>query len=334
MNVRCPACSRLYRIADERVATGATLRCTGCGHQFSGGGASVTPGEVQPFAERRRPRATKRDEGMSGGSAGLKFAVGPSSSGAPASKHGPEPMPAAAAALAADPDRVAVLADAGRPCRATLKPVLERLGFKVVTVEDGTEAFRLTVARRPALVIASVHLAGLSGVAICEGVKQSPHLKSIAVVLIGAQDTADLFNHDTALGYGADLFLDEAMRAEEMKDRLEGIVGAGTADEPADDADEFAPALEDLNQATRVGAPREEIRRLARIMMSDLRLYNPERFRQALDEGRLLEVFKVELARGRDIIDQRFPDLATRQDQLAAAIHDSIEQERLAAMRG
>lgn len=296
MNVRCPACSRRYRLADARVIPEATLRCTGCGHQFPGaGGEDDAAAGAAPFVDRRAPRAA---------------------------------APAAAGL------RLAILADAGRPFRGTVQPVLERLGFDVETVEDGTEAFRLAVSRRPALIVASVHLAGLSGVAICEGVKQSPHLRAIAVVMVGSQDTADLFNQDTALAYGADLFLDEAMRAGEMLDRFQGLFGPGDADEPADGEGELVAALDDLDQAAASGAPREEIRRLARIMLSDLRLYNPDRFRQALEEGRLLEVFKIELARGRDIVDQRFPDLATRQDQLASALHDSIEQERLAAARG
>lgn len=295
MNVRCPACSRLYRVADERVAGGATLRCAGCGHQFAGGGKEKDPiamHVVQPADRRRRPSA-------------------------------PPPTP----------DRVAILADAGRPFRDTIRPVLQEFGFRVESVEQGTEAFRLAVTRRPSLIVASVHLAGLSGVAICEGVKQSPHLRDIAIVLVGSQDTADLFNPDTTMAYGADLFLSEEMRADEMTDRLSGLFGPIAVPQPAGgDDDDMFPALENLAGAAP-GTPREEIRRLARIMLADLRLYNPDRFREALDEGRLLEVFKVELARGRDIVDQRFPDLSGRQDQLAAALRDSIEQERLALSR-
>jgi predicted Zn finger-like uncharacterized protein len=309
MNVRCPACSRLYRIADERVTGGAILRCTGCGHQFTGGAPAKDPIaiDVMQPADRRRPGAA---------------------ASRPEASRPEAPPPTS--------DRFAILADAGRPFRSTLKPVLQEFGFRIEAVEQGTEAFRLAVARHPSLIVASVHLAGLSGVAICEGVKQSPHLKDISVVLVGSQDTADLFNHDTALAYGADLFLDEAMRAEDMADRLSGLFGPMAVPQPAGGDDEdMIPALEGLTGAPAPpGTPREEIRRLARIMLADLRLYNPDRFREALDEGRLLEVFKVELARGRDIVDQRFPDLAGRQDQLAAALRDSIEHERLAVARG
>src|SRR6185436_18879405 len=115
MNVRCPACSRLYRIADARVAGGAILRCTGCGHQFKGGGPSKDPiamDVVQP-ADRRRPSA------------------------APLRPVSPPP----------GSDRFAIIADAGRPFRNILKPVLQEFGFRIEVLEQGTEAFRLAVAR-------------------------------------------------------------------------------------------------------------------------------------------------------------------------------------------
>ncbi|HKQ96949.1 MAG TPA: hypothetical protein VJV75_03655, partial [Candidatus Polarisedimenticolia bacterium] len=233
---------------------------------------------------------------------------------------------------------LAILADAGRPFRNLLRPVLQDYGFTVETVEDGTAAFKMAVARQPALLVASVHLAGLSGVGICEGVKQSPHLKGITVALMGTPDTADLFNSGTASAYGADLFLDETMSAVEMAEEVGTIfekpAGGGTSTEVEDEID-FTPALDGLAAGgTPPGSPRDEIRRLARIMLADLRLYNPDRFRAALDEGRLLEVFKVEITRGRDIIDQRFPDMAGRQEHLAAALRDAIDAERGAHARG
>ena len=320
MTVRCPSCSRLYRLADDRVAGGVTLRCTGCGHQFAGGGAGSEEIETNVVRGATSAGAASHD----------RRAADAARSGSSRAD-----APRAAAAPPPTPDRLAILADAGRPFRGVIRAVLQELGFRVEAVEQGTEAFRLAVARHPALLVASVHLAGLSGVAICEGIKQSPHLKDIGVVLVGSQDTADLFNHDTALAYGADLFLDEAMRAADMSDRLSGLLGPLAAPQPiGGDDEDVIPALDGLTAASAPGAPREEIRRLARIMLADLRLYNPDRFRDALHEGRLLEVFKVEIARGRDIVEQRFPDLDGRQDQLAAALRDSIEQERLAASRG
>ena len=75
------------------------------------------------------------------------------------------------------------------------------------------------------------------------------------------------------------------------------------------------------------GTPEEEIARLARIMLADLRLYNPDRFAEALRSGRLLESFKDELARGRDLVDHRFPGVSSRQELLAAALAEGARRE-------
>jgi predicted Zn finger-like uncharacterized protein len=217
-----------------------------------------------------------------------------------------------------------LLADAGRPFRQRARPLLESLGCRVRTMEGGTEAFKAAVTDKPAVMIVSVHLAGLSGVAICEGVKGSPHLRSIRLALVGSELSADLFNRDTALAYGADLFLDERMEETDLRDGLAALLGSadGAPVEVDDPITTLAAAGGDSP-----GTAAEEIARLARIMLADLRLYNPDRFTEALRAGRLLESFKDELARGRDLVDHRFPEIDTRQKMLATALEEGAEME-------
>ncbi|HZN03734.1 MAG TPA: response regulator [Candidatus Polarisedimenticolia bacterium] len=224
-----------------------------------------------------------------------------------------------------------LLADANRPVRSLLRPMLAELGCRVETADDGTAAFRAVVARHPAAIVASLHLGGLSGVAICEGVKGSPHLREIKVALVGSDLSADLFNRDTALAYGADLFLEEGMSEDTLRASLAAILPH--APDPGRPSEEAAldVALDDLDAeegGPRAGGPAaEQIRRLARLMLSDLKLYNPDRFTQAVQSGQVLEIFKSELARGRDLVDQRFPGLPARQDLLLNALRDGIARE-------
>jgi len=284
MIVTCPSCRRQFRLDDARFRPGAAMRCARCQHTFR---AEAAGSAVAP---------------------------------APA-------QPLLAAAPAGDAP-LALLADAGRPVRGRLRPALERLGFKVETADEGTAAFKAAVLRKPRAIIASVHLGGLSGVAICEGVKGSPHLRGIRVALVGSELSADLFNRDTAMAYGADVFLDERMADEELRKALmtllpERASGTGAATAAIDEGDDPIDALDDpMSQAERSGP--EAIRRLARLMLSDLRLYNPDRFAQALREGRVLQVFHAELQRGRELVDQRFPDLPARQTLLSEALQDGV----------
>jgi predicted Zn finger-like uncharacterized protein len=297
MIVGCPACHRQYRLDDGLLRPGARLRCVRCGHLFE-----AKPPQAHAAPPTRTP-------------------VPPPA----VATRGPGSGPAAAPRV--------LLADAGRPFGPVMKPILTGLGCQVREVVEGTAVFKLAVAERPDLIIVSVHLAGLSGVAICEGIKNSPHLKSIRVAIVGSDLSADLFNRDTALAYGADLFLEEGAPEELMRRALEEVL---RPDEPPSggSGDEIGDALAGLTdpQAKPPGAG-EDIRRLARIMLSDLRLYNPDRFGDALQAGRLLEVFKEELARGRAIVDHRFPGVAGRQDLLLAALREGIERERFARSR-
>jgi len=308
MIVGCPACLRRYRLDDARFRAGARMRCAGCGHLFEADAHTVPAAETTAVE-------------MPGGAA-------PEARSKATASEAAAPRATRDATTGKDDTPLVVVADAGRAFGAGVGAILARMGFRVCNSEDGTAAFRMAVAERPALMVVSVHLAGLSGIAICEGVKNSPHLRSIKVAIVGSDLSADLFNRDTALAYGADLFLEEGMAEGTMRAALEDLLQPSVPDADAVAGDDIGGALAGLTASpTAPPGVGDEIRRLARIMLADLRLYNPERFQAALISGRLLEVFKDELERGRAIIDHRFPDVTTRQDLLAAALREGMEHE-------
>jgi predicted Zn finger-like uncharacterized protein len=299
--VGCPSCERRFRVDEARVRPGAKMRCARCGHTFPATAAPEGEASV-PFVDRRAPK--------------------------PAA---PRP-PRALTPVGGDAPLV-LLADAGRPVRSLLRPILAELGCRVETADDGTAAFKAVVARHPAAIVASVHLGGLSGVAICEGVKGSPHLKETKIALLGSDLSSDLFNRDTAMAYGADLYIEEGMAEETLRMALRAMIPGGAAAGTGDDGDGDEFSLDGLDDpdatpARAGGKPAEEIARLARLMLSDLKLYNPDRFAQAVRSGQVLEIFKAELARGRDLVDQRFPQTTSRQDLLAAALREGIDREQ------
>ncbi|MFQ5878091.1 MAG: hypothetical protein ACE5JH_10460 [Acidobacteriota bacterium] len=66
-------------------------------------------------------------------------------------------------------------------------------------------------------------------------------------------------------------------------------------------------------------------------MLSDLKIYYPDRFERAVAQGRLFETFSEELTKGKDLIHARFPDLPDRIQVLAQALRDGLSAERPAA---
>ena len=304
MIIGCPSCRRQFRLEDRRVRPGAKLRCARCSHTFPIPNVDIEATIPEaPRAAAPRPVAPR-----------------------PAPPAGRPP----ASPVGGDAPLV-LLADANRPVRTLLRPILAELGCRVETADDGTAAFKAVVTRQPVAIVASLHLGGLSGVAICEGVKGSPHLKGIKVALVGSDLSADLFNRETAQAYGADLFLEEGMPEETLRASLAAILprlrGAGFDDTEDPSIDVTFDDLDGEEGGPPAGPPAEQIRRLARLMLSDLKLYNPDRFAQAVQSGQVLEIFKAELARGRDLVDQRFPGLPARQDLLQNALRDGIARE-------
>jgi CheY-like chemotaxis protein len=289
------------------------MRCTACGHLFVGKeGASI------PVP----PEAPAPDAGT------MRMAIAPA-----------PPAPDPVAPVAPPPDAAPrppsgsgttprlLLADAGRPFGATLRSIFSELGYRVDMASDGTDAFRRAVASKPSAMVVSVHLAGLSGVAICEGVKGSPHLRDIRLALVGSDLSSDLFNRDTAMAYGADAFLDESMPEETLREAMSALLEAPVVRKAVPRVSTPDPGTEEAEDE-EAEQPASAIARLARLMLSDLRLYNPDRFERALNEDTLLQTFRDELGKGREIVDQRFPGLETRHDLLAAALLEAIQREK------
>jgi predicted Zn finger-like uncharacterized protein len=309
--VSCPACGKRYRIDPARLRATRRLRCAACGLVFDRDAAGPAP------------------------------AAGPATAVAP---RGP----------------LVLLADEGREFRDLVQATLADLGCAVEVTDDGESAFRLTAARRPALVIMNVYLKRLLGVAVCEGIKGSPDLRAIKVVLIGTVFKSDRFVRAPGHLYGADDYFEDVIPRAELRARLQRIITGKPAAGPAGPrpggaagpwsrtgapgAGELeaaeAAALDALGDGTPSPEPASEdldppaeIRRLARIMISDLKIYYPDEFRSALLERRFSETFREELGQAKALIVRRFPGLPERMEILAAALKEGLAQERDAAAR-
>lgn len=249
----------------------------------------------------------------------------------PAPPRDRPPAPAGAPALV-------LVGDENREFRHLVRRTLESFGCKVEVTDDGEAAFRFAVARHPALMVLNVYLKRLLGVAVCEGVKGSPDLRGTRVVLVGSVFKSGRFMRTPGNLYGADEYFEDVIPEAQLRARLQAHLGrpaaapraraaeAGAFGSPAPEPAALAP-----NGADEPIDPRSEIRRLARIMISDLRIYHPDGFVKAILERRFSEEFREELAQAKDLIGRRFPGLPDRLTVLTEALKEQIAEVRAEA---
>lgn len=314
MIVVCPRCASRYRLADGLLASGKRkLRCRGCGEVFDAGEPAVPPTPDTPVAPPSPARAPQRPPAATPGP--------PSRSGGP----------------------LALVADLDPQSSALARKALEELGCRVHLASDGELAFRFAVSRRPRILVLHLKLPKLSGLAVCEGVKGSPDLKETRVVLFGPPGWLARAERMVPAARYADDRFESNVSLPELRRRLALLLQP--AGEPAPPSPGVrAPAPRPGPAPARTPAaipapaqgaplsPKAEIGRMARAILSDLKCYHPDLFRQAVETGQFLQIFKAELAQCKEVVAQRFPGLPDRLVLLSSALKEGIDEERAQAV--
>ncbi|MBI2213592.1 MAG: hypothetical protein HYU52_08090 [Acidobacteria bacterium] len=203
-----------------------------------------------------------------------------------------EPAGAGSAAPAPRPSgrrRNAVIADEPRPFREFLVAELSKLGFEPHVFETGDKALERVRETGAELVILNVYLRGKLGVEISEEIKADPDLKHSKVVLIGALFRANRFRANPTNLYGADEYIEEQIPAVEFHRIVRKLF----------------PSVSDHEEPE----PREydEAKRLARLILSDIIIYNAEKVERGIREGTFFELLRAEIEDGRNYYESRVP---------------------------
>jgi predicted Zn finger-like uncharacterized protein len=295
MIAACPKCAARYRIERERLqAGGVRLRCARCEAVF----------RVRPPPEDAGP--------------------------APAAKAEPAPAreptaarPAAPAARPAAAGECVLVAMRESEVAKRTADLLEAHGYTVLRAGDGVEAMLEIQRRLPRAVVLAADLPKMFGFQICEILKRNASLKRTWVVLVGAIHHPDRYRRDADDLYGADAYI-------ESPDLPGGAPAAKPAAPraPAAPAQPATPAAAPRAPGPAAAAPRprrndglEEERakaeRLARIVVSDIVLYNEERFTAAARAGNVLEAMAGDLSEGRQLFAERIdPRVRAERDYL------------------
>jgi CheY-like chemotaxis protein len=202
---------------------------------------------------------------------------------APSTEVTPPPRPAVK-------QREAVIVDEPRPFRAFLGAQLQKLGFKVTLFDTGEPALEFVGRTSAALVIVNVYLKGNRlGVDLSEDIKNDPQLKSTRVVLIGALFRANRFRANPTNLYGADEYIEEQIPEKEFRQIIRKLFP------------EVSPTVEHPTETLE----HEDARRLARLILSDIIIYNTAKVEQGIRDGSFFDLLEREISEGRQYFDSR-----------------------------
>lgn len=217
--------------------------------------------------------------------------------------------------------RIAAVADDERPFRSFLADQLRRLDFEVQVFDSGEPTLEFVRSARADLAIVNVYLKGKLGVEVTEEIKSDSSLARTRVVLIGALFRANRFRANPTNLYGADEYIEEQIPEKEFRQVIRKLFPkiGGTA-ETAIEPVEF-----------------DEARRLARLILSDIVIYNAARVERGIRDNSFFDVLRDEIAEGRQYFESRVsPRIRQRADVFTETLQQFVQMKReeLERLRG
>lgn len=311
--VRCPACNRYYRLPGGPPAPGMRLRCSQCGKVFSA---------------------------------------------APEPAAAPAPRPAAASG-----DHRVLVASDGAEFQSLIGEVLQGQGYALRQAQNGEAAWELIGPWRPHVVLLDVALPGMPSFELCDRVRADEGLRGTGLILIASVFQQTRYKRAPTSLYGADDYIEKHHIRDWLPGKVARLLpgaaapvqpatapaapvapAAATPAAPGAPAAPAAPAAphrvidareqetlirEELYGSAGRQRPglerlRESLRRYARIIVSDIALYNQELVERGIREGTFSELLKKELEEGRKLYLTRVPPSSGGADHYQEAVQDFI----------
>ncbi|HIF95258.1 MAG TPA: response regulator [Myxococcales bacterium] len=275
----CPKCSVRYRVDPDRIGPdGAKLRCTKCSAVFlvRVPRADATPSKVQPV----------------------------------------EPEPQVEPEVEFDSTRLVVIADPDEARGKSTAEAIRSWGLSAILVHDGVEAMLSIQRTLPTAIILDAALPKMFGFQVCEVVKRNESLRDTTVILVGAIHHQEGYRRDPTELYGADVYIEDP----DLPNGLNALLRDAGMDVSLPETGDTASAVEVPTPPQVVAPPatgpaidedpertaeRERAHRLARIAVSEMVLYQPEKFDQARRDGVLEQALGLEIQEARALLRQR-----------------------------
>ncbi len=324
MRITCVQCREPVELESRRIVSGAEFFCTGCGSKL----------RLKVEIELVRGRDA------------LPNAAAPDGS-----KNGKRPMDFRRAVVAVD----------GEATRELIVDVIKQRGIEVAEASSGAAAWTLIETLSPGIILADVGLSEIFGFEIAERVRKSEIMKDAVVILVASLYDKTKYKREPDTLYGADDYIERHVIEDELLDKIDramqkraaGQLGAPQVSTPPPQAETSAepaspPSAPERAEGTRVPEPRpvplaapepkaaaqphdkehEAAKRLARIIISDIALYNQKAVEEGVRTGILRDLLSADIAEGKKLYLERTPPfIVSSTDYYNEAIEEFIRKK-------
>jgi predicted Zn finger-like uncharacterized protein len=227
----------------------------------------------------------------------------------------------------------------------TVGSILDSHNFRWQACHDGETALELMDRHLPQVAIVDVALPGLFAFEVVEKVRNRPGLAGVKIVLLSSVYNKMAYKRRPTTLYGADDYIEKHHIPHDLLAKIHQLiershppeVGAGTASAEVPtplEVDELKARLQHAEELESLLAPSElaelaKAQRLARIIASDISLYDEAKVTEGIRTGTFFDLFAEEIAEGRQHFLARVPEsLPHRVAILDDAFKELIEHFR------
>jgi predicted Zn finger-like uncharacterized protein len=236
--------------------------------------------------------------------------------------------------------RVVVANESADFCK-TVSEVLAREPFQVQCFQDGREAFDAVTMSRPDVILLDVALPTMYGFEVCDAIRRDPGISSTKVILLASIYDRTKYKRAPVSLYGADDYIEKHHIPDSLAAMIYRLVGEQKSLEPSVNPasmaqEEAFSATEDISgeglkeqeearmdlrrfeeretsSAVPVTEPeltesQKKAKRLARIIVSDIALYNQEKVEEGVRNGTFFQLLADDIAEGRLLFKNRVPE--------------------------
>lgn len=223
--------------------------------------------------------------------------------------------------------------------------VIFKDGYEIIEAPDGAIALQIIEDKLPAAAVLDVMLPKMFGFEITDLVKKNEKLKSVKIILIGDVYDKTRLRRKPESYYGADGYIEKPFVLRDLSMMLKSVLGVRPA--PAPEPVKEKPVIqqptvarvptitpppvpepaEGLSEEEK--AEHEKAKRLARLIVSDIVLYNPKLVDEGIKKGTFFHILDKDIKQAYKLYNERVPEqVRTRTDYLKQTFEEFISNRK------